>query len=202
MPVPGAQLITAVYSRKHPKTSCWPAHHQRFTTPTVQPKIQPLEGTPIGRPSLPHFKLPARVAASIVATWCPQTWSFGAALLGPTPSDHGFQFDLVFSFNAFQCMSLCVLLNVLFHFLRPPFWGHGMFFHPSSGLVASASEPGRIFCNAFEVNGTMETFITGTLVREPNYFAILTSGGSTVSITVGGLLPMTEYEAWLIGDQF
>jgi hypothetical protein len=62
--------------------------------------------------------------------------------------------------------------------------------------VASASEPGRIFCNALEVNGTMETVITGTLVREPNYFAIVTSGGITVSITVGGLLPMTEYEAW------
>ena len=61
----------------------------RFTTPTVQPKIQPLECIPIGRPSLPHFKLPARVAASIVAIWCPQTWSSGAALLGPIPSDPG-----------------------------------------------------------------------------------------------------------------
>lgn len=80
--------------------------------------------------------------------------------------------------------------------LVPPdvaLWG-GFVGANTIGVVASASEPGRIFCNALEVNGTMETVITGTLVREPNYFAIVTSGGITVSITVGGLLPMTEYE--------
>lgn len=84
-------------------------------------------------------------------------------------------------------------------FLRPSFLAQQVHHRPPPvlpGVVASASEPGRIFCNALEVNGTMETLITGTLVREPNYFAIVTSGGITVSITVGGLLPMTEYEAW------
>eukprot|EP00438_Fugacium_kawagutii_P010508 Skav232136 [mRNA] locus=scaffold1744:176244:179269:- [translate_table: standard] len=61
-------------------------------------------------------------------------------------------------------------------------------------VVASASEPGRIFCNAFPVNGTIETLITAELVREPNFFAILASTGTSVAITIGDLTPMLEYE--------
>ena len=64
----------------------------------------------------------------------------------------------------------------------------------SIGLVATATEPGRIFCNAFLINGTMDTVITKELVREANYFAILTGTGITVSIQIGGLTASTEYE--------
>lgn len=69
----------------------------------------------------------------------------------------------------------------------------------SIGLVATATEPGRIFCNAFLVNGTMDTVITKELVREANYFAILTGTGITVSIQIGGLTASTEYEVRKLG---
>ncbi|CAK9025410.1 Ultraviolet-B receptor UVR8 [Durusdinium trenchii] len=61
------------------------------------------------------------------------------------------------------------------------------------GLVASASQPGRIFCNAFEVNASQAPTISGELIREPNIFAILTSTGASISLTLGNLLPETEY---------
>ena len=69
----------------------------------------------------------------------------------------------------------------------------------SIGLVATATEPGRIFCNAFLINGTMDTVITKELVREANYFAILTGTGITVSIQIGGLTASTEYEVRKLG---
>ena len=73
-------------------------------------------------------------------------------------------------------------------------WG-GFVGAESIGVVATASEPGRVFCNAFPVNGTQRTVITGTLVREPNFFAILTLSGTSVFVGIGDLTPETEYEA-------